>query len=188
MFEQFIGTKPVEERHRIDAARSRNSSAFEISEIEQFKGGQSNPTYRLTAADGRSYVLRRKPPGQAAALGARGRSRIPRDHGAAPTGFPVARPLRAVRGRGGHRHRVLRHGLRRRPRAVGPGAAGHDDAERARDLRRAEPRDRRAARVDYAPSGSPTSASPATTSSARSRAGASSTRPPRPSRSRRWTA
>src|SRR5437764_12708336 len=29
---------------------------------ERFAGGQSNPTYRLTAASG-SYVLRRKPPG-----------------------------------------------------------------------------------------------------------------------------
>jgi aminoglycoside phosphotransferase (APT) family kinase protein len=31
--------------------------------IAQFKGGQSNPTYRLDSASG-SYVLRRKPPGQ----------------------------------------------------------------------------------------------------------------------------
>jgi aminoglycoside phosphotransferase (APT) family kinase protein len=31
-------------------------------QIEQFKGGQSNPTYRLTSPSGR-YVLRRKPPG-----------------------------------------------------------------------------------------------------------------------------
>ena len=30
--------------------------------VEQFKGGQSNPTYRLTTPDQR-YVLRRKPPG-----------------------------------------------------------------------------------------------------------------------------
>jgi len=30
--------------------------------IEQFQGGQSNPTYRITAG-GRRYVLRRKPPG-----------------------------------------------------------------------------------------------------------------------------
>ena len=29
----------------------------------KFKGGQSNPTYRIDAASGR-YVLRRKPPGQ----------------------------------------------------------------------------------------------------------------------------
>lgn len=31
--------------------------------IEQFKGGQSNPTYKLTTPD-RAYVLRRKPPGK----------------------------------------------------------------------------------------------------------------------------
>ncbi len=30
--------------------------------VEQFKGGQSNPTYKLTTP-GRAYVLRRKPPG-----------------------------------------------------------------------------------------------------------------------------
>jgi len=30
--------------------------------VEQFQGGQSNPTYRITAG-GRRYVLRRKPPG-----------------------------------------------------------------------------------------------------------------------------
>ncbi len=31
--------------------------------VEQFKGGQSNPTYRLTTPE-RAYVLRRKPPGE----------------------------------------------------------------------------------------------------------------------------
>jgi aminoglycoside phosphotransferase (APT) family kinase protein len=31
--------------------------------VEEFQGGQSNPTYRITAGD-RRYVLRRKPPGQ----------------------------------------------------------------------------------------------------------------------------
>src|SRR4026209_2748031 len=64
MFEQFIGTKPVEERHRIDAASLEKFLGFKISRIEQFKGGQSNPTYCLTAADGRRFVLRRKPPGK----------------------------------------------------------------------------------------------------------------------------
>lgn len=32
-------------------------------EVRQFKGGQSNPTYRLESPSGR-YVLRRKPPGK----------------------------------------------------------------------------------------------------------------------------
>src|SRR5437879_5501594 len=64
MFEQFIGTKPVEERHRINVGALEKYLGFGIREIEQFKGGQSNPTYRLGAADGRRFVLRRKPPGK----------------------------------------------------------------------------------------------------------------------------
>ena len=93
MFEQFIGTKPVEERHRIDAASLERFLGFRLQAIEQFKGGQSNPTYRLTAADGKRYVLRRKPPGKL----------LPSAHAVErefrvisalhPTGFPVARPL-----------------------------------------------------------------------------------------------
>ncbi|CAA0101455.1 Putative aminoglycoside phosphotransferase [Halioglobus japonicus] len=31
---------------------------------EKFPGGQSNPTFKLTSADGQHYVLRRKPPGE----------------------------------------------------------------------------------------------------------------------------
>src|SRR5437660_11380647 len=64
MFEQFVGTKPVEERHRIDTGALEKYLGFRIAQVEQFKGGQSNPTYRLSAADGRKYVLRRKPPGK----------------------------------------------------------------------------------------------------------------------------
>ena len=93
MFEQFIGTKPVEERHRIDAAALERFLGFKIRDIEQFKGGQSNPTYRITAADGKRYALRRKPPGKL----------LPSAHAVDrefkvisalhPTGFPVAKPL-----------------------------------------------------------------------------------------------
>jgi aminoglycoside phosphotransferase (APT) family kinase protein len=64
MFEQFIGTKPVEERHRIDPGALEKYLGFKIRKIEQFKGGQSNPTYKITAADGKAYALRRKPPGK----------------------------------------------------------------------------------------------------------------------------
>jgi aminoglycoside phosphotransferase (APT) family kinase protein len=64
MFEEFIGTKPVEERHRIDTAALEKYLDLKIAQIEQFKGGQSNPTYRLSASDGRRFVLRRKPPGK----------------------------------------------------------------------------------------------------------------------------
>ena len=40
-------------------------------EVRQFEGGQSNPTYLLRAA-GAHYVLRKKPSGATAAVGARG--------------------------------------------------------------------------------------------------------------------
>ena len=68
-FDQFVGTKPVEERHRFDEAalaawmRTNVSTFRGALQVEQFKGGQSNPTYRLTA-EGQHYVLRRKPPGK----------------------------------------------------------------------------------------------------------------------------
>ncbi len=58
---------------------------------EKFAGGQSNPTYRLTAASG-SYVLRRKPFG-AVLPSAHAVDREYRLIAALyPTGFPVARP------------------------------------------------------------------------------------------------
>src|SRR3954471_18897613 len=92
MFEQFIGTKPVEERHRIDAGALESFLKFKILDLKQFKGGQSNPTYLIAAADGRRFVLRRKPPGKL----------LPSAHAVErefrvisalhPTGFPVARP------------------------------------------------------------------------------------------------
>jgi len=92
MFEQFIGTKPVDERHRIDVAALEKYLNFGILDLEQFKGGQSNPTYRLTAADGRRYVLRRKPPGKLlpSAHAVEREYRVIRALHA--TGFPVARP------------------------------------------------------------------------------------------------
>src|SRR6266850_1652272 len=92
MFEQFIGTKPVEERHRIDRAALENYLGFKLKDIEQFKGGQSNPTYRLSAADGRKYALRRKPPGKllpSAHAVDREYKVIKALHG---VGFPVAKP------------------------------------------------------------------------------------------------
>jgi len=72
MSEQFVGTMPVQERHRFDVAaletylRGRIEGYSGPLAIEQFKGGQSNPTYRLSAG-GRRYVMRSKP-GPAAKL------------------------------------------------------------------------------------------------------------------------
>jgi aminoglycoside phosphotransferase (APT) family kinase protein len=67
--EDYTGTKPVEERHRVDEARlaawmQDHVESFEGPlEVAQFKGGQSNPTYRLNTP-GKSYVMRRKPFGK----------------------------------------------------------------------------------------------------------------------------
>jgi len=63
------GTTLVREAHRFDerallAWLRANVAGFAGPlKIEQFRGGQSNPTYKLVTP-GRSYVLRRKPPGQ----------------------------------------------------------------------------------------------------------------------------
>ncbi len=69
MHEEFVGTMPVQERHRFDQARLAAYMREHVEgfrgelTVEQFKGGQSNPTYMLRSADER-YVLRRKPPGK----------------------------------------------------------------------------------------------------------------------------
>ena len=66
----FAGTMPVREKHAFDIARLEAYMTEEVAgftppvTVEQFKGGQSNPTYRLTDAAGKAYVLRRKPPGK----------------------------------------------------------------------------------------------------------------------------
>jgi len=67
--EQNTGTIPVQERHQIDLSAlqkymEENVEGFSGNlTAEEFAGGQSNPTYLLSAGD-RKYVLRRKPPGQ----------------------------------------------------------------------------------------------------------------------------
>jgi aminoglycoside phosphotransferase (APT) family kinase protein len=67
--EIFSGTERVRERHRVDAGRLERFMREHVPgfrgtlELEQFKGGQSNPTYRVSAG-GTRYVVRRKPPGQ----------------------------------------------------------------------------------------------------------------------------
>ncbi len=72
MYEEFMGTMPVSDRQKIDLGALQEYMRANVEgysgeiAIEQFKGGQSNPTFKLTA-DGRSYVLRTKP-GSAAKL------------------------------------------------------------------------------------------------------------------------
>ena len=66
---QNVGTGEVRSAHRFDAGRLHEWLAREVDgyagplTVEQFKGGQSNPTYKLVTP-ARNYVLRRKPPGQ----------------------------------------------------------------------------------------------------------------------------
>src|SRR5215210_3717773 len=94
--EQNSGTTPVREAHRFDEARLAAWMQAHVDgfagplTVEQFKGGQSNPTYRLVTP-GQSYVLRRKPPGQLLASA----HAVDREYKVITalhaTGFPVAR-------------------------------------------------------------------------------------------------
>ncbi|MBP7065066.1 MAG: phosphotransferase family protein [Ferrovibrio sp.] len=60
---------PVQERHRFDEGAlevwlKANVEDYQGPlEVQQFKGGQSNPTFKLITPN-RKYVLRRKPPGK----------------------------------------------------------------------------------------------------------------------------
>jgi aminoglycoside phosphotransferase (APT) family kinase protein len=64
------GTREVSDRLRFDRRALEQWMAERIegfdglANISQFKGGQSNPTYRLDTRSGRAFVLRRKPPGK----------------------------------------------------------------------------------------------------------------------------
>ena len=63
------GVTAVRSAHRFDEAALARWMEVHVAGyagplvVEQFKGGQSNPTYKLVTP-GRNYVLRRKPPGQ----------------------------------------------------------------------------------------------------------------------------
>ena len=94
---EFSGLRPIDEAGSIDLAALEAYMREHVEgfagplEAAQFKGGQSNPTYRLASPSG-AYVLRRKPPGKL----------LPSAHAVDrefrvisalhPLGFPVARP------------------------------------------------------------------------------------------------
>ncbi|WP_422385520.1 phosphotransferase [Oceanicaulis alexandrii] len=65
----YTGTKPVADALKFDQAALERWMQAHVEgfagplTIEQFKGGQSNPTYKLETPKAR-YVLRRKPPGK----------------------------------------------------------------------------------------------------------------------------
>jgi aminoglycoside phosphotransferase (APT) family kinase protein len=94
--EKFGGSGAVRAGHEFDLDRLTDWMAAHVDgfagplSVEQFKGGQSNPTYKLTTPTAK-YVMRRKPPGQLL----KGAHAVEREYrvitalGAA--GFPVAR-------------------------------------------------------------------------------------------------
>lgn len=93
----FSGTREVDPRHALDVAALEAWMADHVADfagpiaLRQFKGGQSNPTYEV-ATPGRTYVLRRKPPGNllpSAHAVDREFAVISALHA---QGFPVARP------------------------------------------------------------------------------------------------
>ncbi len=93
----FTGTAPLMGDDRLNEAALARWMAGHVEGfrgpliLAKFKGGQSNPTYRVDAG-GRSYVLRRKPFGPllpSAHAVEREYRLIAALH---PTGFPVARP------------------------------------------------------------------------------------------------
>jgi len=97
--EEFAGTMPVADRLRFDEAALERYLHAQLPafvsplRVEQFRGGQSNPTFLLTAGDGTQLVLRKKPAGtllpSAHAIDREFRV-IRALHGSA---VPVARPL-----------------------------------------------------------------------------------------------
>ena len=72
MYEEFMGTMAVSERQKFDVGALQQYLQSHVDgfsgalALEQFKGGQSNPTFKLSAG-GKHYVLRTKP-GPAAKL------------------------------------------------------------------------------------------------------------------------
>jgi aminoglycoside phosphotransferase (APT) family kinase protein len=89
------GTSAVREGYRFDEQALAGWMEANVEgyagplTVEQFRGGQSNPTYKLITP-GRSYVLRRKPPGELL----KGAHAVEREAsvlvGLGKAGFPVA--------------------------------------------------------------------------------------------------
>ena len=65
-FDHFVGTRPVSDQHAFDTAALTTWLAHNMQgfagplTVEMFKGGQSNPTYKLITPS-TSYVMRAKP-------------------------------------------------------------------------------------------------------------------------------
>ncbi len=91
-----LSTVPVREGYKFDVAALALWMAANVPDfdgpvtVEQFSGGQSNPTYKLITPN-KAYVLRRKPPGETL----KGAHAIDREarvlNALAKAGYPVAR-------------------------------------------------------------------------------------------------
>jgi aminoglycoside phosphotransferase (APT) family kinase protein len=94
--EAFVGTVEPEGADRLDEGKltewmQANVEGFKGPlHLTKFKGGQSNPTYKIEAASG-SYVLRRKPFGQLLPSAHAVDREYKVQAGLFTTGFPVAR-------------------------------------------------------------------------------------------------
>lgn len=94
--QRFAGSGAIREGHGFDIDGLSAWMAAHVEgfagplTVEQFKGGQSNPTYKLTTPT-RQYVMRRKPPGQLL----KGAHAIEREYrvirALGEAGFPVAK-------------------------------------------------------------------------------------------------
>ncbi len=94
--EAFVGTVEPEGADRLDEAALTHWMAAHVDDfaaplhLSKFKGGQSNPTYKIEAASG-NYVLRRKPFGQLLPSAHAVDREFRVQAGLQGTGFPVAR-------------------------------------------------------------------------------------------------
>ncbi len=67
--QKFSGTKPVQNHLKFDSNKLADwlsktlNKNVNIEEVAEFKGGQSNPTYKVKTSE-ETFVLRRKPPGK----------------------------------------------------------------------------------------------------------------------------
>jgi aminoglycoside phosphotransferase (APT) family kinase protein len=93
----YSGTREVDPRHALDAAALERWLSANVEgyagplTMRQFRGGQSNPTYEL-ATPGRTYVLRRKPPGTLLASAHAVDREFTVTSALHAQGYPVARP------------------------------------------------------------------------------------------------
>ena len=97
--QEFAGTMPVTPQQRFDLGALERFLAERIAglqrplTVQQFRGGQSNPTFLLSAADGAQFVLRKQPSGPLLPS-AHAVDREFRVIGALhAAGFPVAQPV-----------------------------------------------------------------------------------------------